>query len=46
MTPSKMRAKTEELYRICAEQLDDFDLIIQPIMTWLRQHPEKLDTEI
>jgi len=37
---------TEELYRICAEHLDDFDTIIDPIMTWLRQNPEKLDTEI
>lgn len=37
---------TEELYQICAEQLDDFEAIIDPIMTWLRQNPEKLDTEI
>ena len=37
---------TEELYQICAEHLDDFDTIIDPIMTWLRQNPEKLDTEI
>jgi len=37
---------TEELYQICAEHLDDFDIIIGAIMTWIRQHPEKLDTEI
>ena len=37
---------TEELYRICAEHLDDFDNIIDPIMTWLRKNPEKLDNEI
>ena len=37
---------TEELYQICAEHLDDFDTIIDPIMTWLRQNPEKLDTEV
>jgi uncharacterized protein YutE (UPF0331/DUF86 family) len=37
---------TEELYRICAEQLDDFEIIIEAIMTWLRQNPEKLDTKI
>ena len=36
----------EELYQICTEHLDDFDTIIDPIMTWLRQNPEKLDTEI
>ena len=37
---------TEELYQICAEHLNDFDLVIEAIMTWLRQNPEKLDTEI
>ena len=37
---------TEELYQICSGHLDDFDTIIDPIMTWLRQNPEKLDTEI
>jgi len=37
---------TEELYRICAEHLDDFDTIIEAMMAWLRQNPEKLDTEI
>jgi len=37
---------TEELYGICAEHLDDFDIIIEAILTWLRQHPDKLDTEI
>ena len=37
---------TEELYRICAEHLDDFEIIIAAVMAWLRDHPEKLDTEI
>ena len=37
---------TEELYRICAKQLDDFEIIIEAILTWLRQNPEKLDKEI
>ena len=37
---------TDELYRICVEDLDDFEKIIEPIMTWLRENPEKLDTEI
>ncbi len=37
---------TEELYRICAEQLDEFEIIIEAILTWLQQNPEKLDTQI
>ena len=37
---------TEELYRICTEQLGDFDAILDAIMTWIQHHPETLDTEI
>ena len=37
---------TEELHRICTEQLGDFDTIIDAIMTWIRNHPDTLDTEI
>ena len=58
MTPSELRAKTivdrigivrsmlDNLREIPLGSLDDFDTIIDPIMTWLRQNPEKLDTEI
>lgn len=37
---------TEELFQICTEHLNDFDLIIGAIMNWLRAHPQKLDVEI
>jgi uncharacterized protein YutE (UPF0331/DUF86 family) len=37
---------TEELFRICSQQLGDFETITEAIMTWLRQNPEKLDIEI
>ena len=33
----------EELYRVCAHQLNDVKLIVEAYRRWLRQHPEKLD---
>ena len=36
----------KELYDICTRQLGDVDRVLDAILTWLRQNPEKLDTEI
>jgi uncharacterized protein YutE (UPF0331/DUF86 family) len=36
----------EELYDICTRQLGDVDHVLDAILAWLKENPEKLDTEI
>ncbi len=33
----------EELYQICAEQLEDVETLLSTYRRWLRAHPEKID---
>jgi uncharacterized protein YutE (UPF0331/DUF86 family) len=36
----------EELYDICTRQLEDVERVLDAILSWLRDHPEILDSEI
>jgi uncharacterized protein YutE (UPF0331/DUF86 family) len=36
----------EELHDICSRQLDDGERVLEAILSWLRNHPENLDTTI
>jgi len=37
---------SEELYEICTQNLSDISRISETILTWLREHPDKVDMEI
>jgi len=37
---------TEELYNICSRDLDDFEMIIEAFLSWIREHPDKIDSTI
>lgn len=36
----------QELYEICTNQLADVEGVLDEILGWLRQHPERLDTSL
>lgn len=36
----------EELYDLCTRQLTDFEQICEAVLQWLKEHPEKVDSNI
>jgi uncharacterized protein YutE (UPF0331/DUF86 family) len=36
----------EELYEICAHQLDDLKIVQDAFRRWLKEHPDKLDSTL
>ena len=36
----------EELYQVCTENLTDIESIVQAIMQWVGDHPERIDEEL
>lgn len=36
----------DELYRICTQELTDIEAVLNGFMTWIKQHPEKIDDEL
>lgn len=36
----------EELYEICTTNLEDIEIILEALLAWIRDHPEKLDEKL
>jgi uncharacterized protein YutE (UPF0331/DUF86 family) len=36
----------EELYEICTTHLQDIEIILDSLLTWVRDHPERLDKKL
>jgi uncharacterized protein YutE (UPF0331/DUF86 family) len=36
----------EELYEICAHRLGDLEVMVEAYRQWIREHPDKIDSEL
>jgi uncharacterized protein YutE (UPF0331/DUF86 family) len=36
----------EELCRICSQELDDVETVLDEILSWIRQHPDRMNDEL
>ena len=36
----------EELFRICSQELDDVETVLDEILSWIRQHPDRMNDEL
>jgi uncharacterized protein YutE (UPF0331/DUF86 family) len=36
----------KELYRICSDQLDDLEHLLDTVVKWIRSHPDKIDDRL
>jgi uncharacterized protein YutE (UPF0331/DUF86 family) len=36
----------EELFKICSQELNDVDSVLDEILSWIRQHPDRVNEEL
>lgn len=40
------RVSEAELYELCSSQLTDFEVVLGGLHRWIRDHPDRIDTEV